>query len=259
MRIKTANKRRKRKLGSTGLRPREFAAFAFCNKNAPRFEMKVAGIWAPPFCKQVCSEAVRGWYNWSYKYDQFQRLPYYAGSLFYQLKNRLLPRYGKKRGLVLQHWSEEAWDERGGSFESKEHNHILEVFRLNGREFHQPTGHFWFSSDDGWADYNKRSVSFLEMQKQTTSIITGKKREQLTALSGEEKERVEKRFLKELQFLINRFRFLLKRELPEQKIRVEEWTDDYENRAYEAQTKSQNQTAAATATQQQLNFGEMPF
>jgi hypothetical protein len=234
--LRTLHKRARRKLFRS-IKSREFEAFVFCNRYAPVFEIKHAYFKTERFCEQVCEEAGAGYYNW--KYDRKTKIVYYyAGDLFYQLKNRILAIRGKQKYYALQFWTTEdfnRWDE----IEYKSHEHILEVISLNGREFHQPTGHFQFSSDNGFSTYYKNSVGFDEMKKLCGgNIIKGKKSEMIN-VSSEEKEKIKNEFLAKLGFLVKRFRPLLRRELKREQPRVVTYTDDYYAKHLEVQRLNQ--------------------
>lgn len=241
MRLSTLHKRRKQR----PITEREMEAFAFCNRYAPVHEIKRLKFDYVPLCWQVydeCCSYFKSEWKWIEE-PEYRTRPrgLNAGELFYQLKNRVLARYGRSQGFVMQHWTVSGvdWD---GDPECRTHSHILEVIRLKKRDFHQPTGHFHFSSDNGWSTYNKQSVGFDEMAKLTAGKpMFGTKADQIKP-GTDELEEIKTKFVVKLRFLLKRFRPLMSRETKSEKPRVIVYHDDYENRRqneYEETRKSQ--------------------
>lgn len=157
---------------------------------------------------------------------------YYAGDLFYELKNRILAKYGKPAGYQLQFWEVDEWDDEG-FHEWKEHKHILQIIRLNGFEFHQPTGHFHFYSDDDYSSYQKQTVEYPEFEKLCgNQIIKGKKE---VKLEGDELKKVTKEFYLQLRFLIKKFHPLLMRPFHRKNFETVVIRDNYMEKIYEEQ------------------------
>ena len=193
------------------LTPREFDAFFFCNRYASVFEIKLSYFYSARFCAQVTKEAGADRFSWQYRPEK-RIVPYHAGHLFYQLKNRLLAKYGKLASYTLQFWTAESYN-RHDELEYKTHEHILETYRLKGRRFHSPTNHCSFSSDDGCSCYTKESMGFEKMKQMCgANLIKGQKIDRVE-VKGAELGKVKKQFHHHLKFLIKSFRPLLHRRL----------------------------------------------
>jgi hypothetical protein len=172
MRIKTANKRRKRKLFGATLRASVAARVALCNRFAAS-----EGAYRVTFYTAV---------NFGVGYDNSYQaasairegkpIGYHFKGIFYALKDRLMDRYGKPKGLTLQHWTSyaEGYDYGEGMKDGAHHYHILERVKFGKRILHRPTGHFSFSNN--LTDYYKETVGFDEIKKQCVERIEGKKR-----------------------------------------------------------------------------------
>jgi hypothetical protein len=183
-RLRTLNRRRRRKTNGPMLKPADFARFTLCNRFAASSEGRMLIVGPPP---------EGGHYA--------LRFP----EAFYTLKDRILHRYGRAAGLALQHWTSYAHDY--GDYDSGlkdgcHHYHILERTRLRGRIYHKPTGHFYWSNEVS-EDY-KRTVGFDELKEQCVERLEGKKR--VTRAVPDKREAFHA-----LKVLWRRFRFLPER------------------------------------------------
>jgi len=108
--------------------------------------------------------------------DAYGTQYYFPKTRFYYLKDRLMNRFGKVKGLTLQEWtswaSYDPYDNDGCS-DGAIHEHILERVKIGRAVLHRPTGHFYFCNTLN--GYSKCSVGFSEAKAKCTETITGKK------------------------------------------------------------------------------------
>lgn len=221
MKLRTLHQRKRQ----SRIGKKAFEALKFCNHFAGNFYIKHSRISAPLYCFQVYKANFSAMSNWDYTWAKKRGYAYYyAGDLFYQLKNRLLAKYGKSIGYALQVWDSDYWDEEG-FHEFKEHKHILEIIRIKGFDFHQPTGHFHFLSDDDYSAFHKYTLYFEEFEKLCgNNFLRGKKEIKLEGGSLREKTN---QFHIHLRYLLKKFRPLLMRPFNQPKLEIVTYRNDY--------------------------------
>lgn len=113
MRLRTQNKRAKRKLFGLKLRRSVVRRIALCNRYAASAEGKALVV--------------------GHKTTRHDRERQYFPEVFYDLKDRLMDRYGMPEGLALQHWTSWASDSTYDGYSRSDgavHEHILERVKL---------------------------------------------------------------------------------------------------------------------------------
>lgn len=149
--LRTLHKRRKRKLFGSKIPDGLIRRLALCNRFAASDEGRSLMLYS----------RVLEPHRMSFK------------DAFYDVKDRLLSRYGKPKGYALQSWESERYSWYDDYSTTAYHSHILEIFKIGKLILHRPTGHFSYSTDD---DYYKRSVGFRELADKCVQRINGKKK-----------------------------------------------------------------------------------
>lgn len=235
MRLRTLHRRNRK----SRITPKEFEALKFCNRFAPNFYVKHSRITALVYCFQVYKANFPAMSKWDYE-RAIKRgyASYYAGDLFYELKNRLLAKFGKPVGFQLQTWDDDHWDNEG-FHEFKQHKHILQIVRIKTFEFHQPTGHFHFYSDDDYSSYIKKSVGFEDFEKLCSNkILCGKKE---VKLDGDELKAITTEFHIKLRYLLKQFRPLLMQPFVRPRVETEVIRNNYMENWFQEQAALKNQ------------------
>lgn len=226
MRLRTANQRAKRKRFGVKLRRSTVRRIALCNRFAASTEGKALVV--------------------GYRSNGYGRQPAYFPEVFYALKDRLMDRYGKPKGLALQRWTSWASDSAYDGYSRSDgavHEHILERVKLGGLMLHRPTGHFHFWNTLN--DYYKKTVGFEVIEKTCVERIEGKKE-----IKRNIPDRTEA--CAALRWLQIKFRALLA--APSQpKPRLHTITGDYESeameRAYRAERNAEREQFAQSDVQ----------
>lgn len=154
MRLRTGHQRRKHHLFGPQFPAAALRRFALCNRFAASDAGKDTRVWDKKDYRSVT----------------------YFPAAFYDLKDRILARYGRLTGYALQYWESgwEDWDDGEFYKDACGHHHILKCVRLAGRTYHVPTGEFRFANYvNGGGKCSRLYEVYFPLCKQR---IEGKKR-----------------------------------------------------------------------------------